>query len=229
MIGFVTLEYFNLILTCTEMRRGQRIPECFPSYVYQIRPGFSIRTQTRWSMWKLAIAAGVCALIIYLATLTSQSRAILLTGRAAQLPRNTVQQSHWSPPETDWNGQRQDDRGHVRRNRDHTWNHEPQRKQRPQQRPQQRRRRRRLTKREKKQVLETYHYQCSHCHTKLSRFNCDFDHNIPHSYGDIYGGVDDISNLQPLCLICHRKKTMRERQTPEYRSMLRRRRQKIRR
>ena len=46
MIGFVPLEYFNLILTCTEVRCGQRIPQCFPSYVYQIRPGFSFHSHS---------------------------------------------------------------------------------------------------------------------------------------------------------------------------------------
>ena len=65
-----------------------------------------------------------------------------------------------------------------------------------------------------KQLLKSYNYQCSNCSIKLTRFDCDFDHKIPHFYGDLYGGahVDDMNNFRPLCLICHQKKTLAERQ-----------------
>lgn len=216
-----------------QMRRGGI---SYPTFQYRIAPGFAIHSKIKWKMWNFAIAVAICALILYFSTLTLQSRAILLAA-----PQNTAWSSHRQVEQSpSWNrqGQDRDHWDHQRERGNHEWNHEPirhqnqgqQRPQQSQQGPQQRphkRRRRRLTKREKKQVLNSYHYRCAHCQVKLSRFNCDFDHSIPHSYGDIYGDrVDDIKNFQPLCLECHRRKTTCE---TKYRSMLNRRRQKIRR
>ena len=224
------------------MRR--RIPQSY-AFEYQIAPGFEIRSQTRWNMRKVILALAIGALILYLATLTTKSRSLLFT---RDVPRNTGwnPQAEKSPGKTGWNTQQYDDRNqwdwqnmrnddrnrmnrrNLRNRENDTRNHEPIGRWNRGQEP--KRRRRRLTKREKNEILNRFEHRCAECRVQLSDFNVDFDHIIPHSYGDIFGDrVDDLSNFEPLCLICHRKKTLAERRTPEYRSMLKRRRQKIRR
>ena len=63
-----------------------------------------------------------------------------------------------------------------------------------------------LTETEKKEFLEEHKNQCSVC--KLSADKLEIDHIHPLACG----GSNDLSNLQPLCQDCHKKKTTEEKE-----------------
>jgi len=56
---------------------------------------------------------------------------------------------------------------------------------------------------EKQSICSAYNYKCSDCRTDLVEREFDIDHKIPIASG----GKNSIENLQPLCKICHKKKT----------------------
>ena len=55
-------------------------------------------------------------------------------------------------------------------------------------------------------VKKVYNFKCNHCKKKKISEELEIDHIIPLANG----GTNDYSNLQPLCIECHLKKTKGE-------------------
>ena len=186
-------------------------------YQYGLAPGFTITSRTYWSPWRILVAISVCGVVLYLATRTPAWKTLLV---------NEV----WAPPQRlDLRSMQVPDHSHHTRHQSKPLEeHKPAA---PVASNHQRHiKRRRLNKRVKRELLEHYRYRCAHCHIRLDKHNCDFDHSTPHAFAAWDNTVNNLNNFKPLCLRCHRIKTQAERKTWQYRSMLKqRRRQRCRR
>jgi 5-methylcytosine-specific restriction protein A len=67
-----------------------------------------------------------------------------------------------------------------------------------------------LNEASKCELIESFENKCSHCQLSCEKF--EIDHVVPLSDG----GTNDIDNLQPLCVECHKKKTEEERKNGDY-------------
>lgn len=56
------------------------------------------------------------------------------------------------------------------------------------------------------ELLHALNESCARCHTPYA-----ITHQIDHTIPLYVGGTDEWSNLQPLCILCHRKKTAEDR------------------
>ena len=67
-----------------------------------------------------------------------------------------------------------------------------------------------LSEEEKEEFLQSFGYECCEC--KLRCDKLEIDHILPLAAG----GSNELSNLQPLCMDCHNKKTTEEKETGVY-------------
>ena len=63
-----------------------------------------------------------------------------------------------------------------------------------------------FTEYEKQAICSTYDYKCAKCSSNLIDRDFDIDHIVPIANG----GKNSVENLQPLCKICHKRKTANE-------------------
>ena len=66
---------------------------------------------------------------------------------------------------------------------------------------------------ERNAIASYYDYKCNVCQIDLEDLrNIDIDHILPLAFG----GTNNISNLQPLCKICHKEKTKNEKHNTKH-------------
>lgn len=177
-------------------------------YSYCTIPGLSIVTREPWSIKRVLFVLLIIVGVLWLASLTRHGRTTL---------RTIVTGEHIAPSHRH-NASRQ--QHYNSRPSDKRWQLSAPAPLQPTAR------RRHLTKKQKQEVLQRYHHQCAHCHVQLNgQYDTDFDHIVGLFHttnGQLsHQHANHTSNFQPLCLVCHRHKTIQERKTPAYRQMLR--------
>lgn len=184
-------------------------------YYYQKRllPGLVVKSKYRWGALQLLVAALVAVAILYLATRTRASMHVLQRDLSAFSGTEFAPLPPPPPPMP------------LQQLRQATTAYSIDRRVPPRDPPKTRPRRRKFTRRQKEILLRRYGGRCAMCRIELDEYNTDWDHRIGlfHAGGNevLYRQLDDaLSNGQPLCLRCHRIKTIEERKSRVYKANL---------